>query len=198
METVLGGLACIAVAVATFVMGIMWVDGTGPRLFRRREADAPSTRQQLTTGPAFKPLDLAPAALLWPSEQPSAPRRLPDLPWPSETWTDNFFERKPGAFAEPRTETASEPSKPQRPKSRGSSKPARKAELTRPQAVPTADAHPERPTKPHMTPERVAAIVEERGLAGAVEWIRAETGWDFQEAAQYLARVMRQIREGRS
>ena len=41
--------------------------------------------------------------------------------------------------------------------------------------------------------QQVAAWVQSEGLAGAVQKIRAVTGWDFKQAAQHLSKVMREM-----
>jgi hypothetical protein len=56
-------------------------------------------------------------------------------------------------------------------------------------AIPATSADP--------TQAQVLGWVDQLGLAGAVDQIRADTGWDFQRAAHFLANVMRNRREGR-
>lgn len=41
------------------------------------------------------------------------------------------------------------------------------------------------------SPDEVAKLVQDLGLAGAVEKIRLQTGWDFKKSAQYLATVLK-------
>jgi hypothetical protein len=55
--------------------------------------------------------------------------------------------------------------------------------------VPTANpfAGAAAATREVFTPAQLERLVASQGLAGAVQTIMAQTGWDFRKAAQYLA-----------
>lgn len=193
---VLGGLSCVASAIGVSMLGLTIIDR--PRVSwhsRRKSAEIP--RFVGNSGPAFQPVDLGPVPLKWPSEQVWPPSRLPTLPWPSETWTDDFFKGRQGAHKaaapEPKAVTAPEP-----PAQESAPKKKREEQKKKKPAPPT-------PPTPAIAPpaarggvedDLLLAWADEKGLASAVEMLRDRNGWEFQQAAQHLARLMRARREG--
>ncbi len=167
---------CLSIVSGILVIsfGLNLLDGM-QRLKRERPSEREAVRTHVAAAPAFVPLDLPNHGMKWPSELPVTSRALPPLPWPSETWTDNFFERKTSVFASP---SVVPPPKEEPPKRQQKSKkdPA-PAPAVAPSGMPEAD--------------EIAVWVEKDGLAAAVENIRDRTGWDFQRAAKYLAEVLR-------
>lgn len=194
LETVLGGLLCAASGLAVGGIGLLFVDpGGGGRIRRERTPASTHTAATDRAFVAFEPLDLGDAPLKWPSEQPRPNTALPPLPWPSETWTDDFFGAGRAAAAE-RSIAA-------RAAGDGAAEQAffAAAPEAPPQAKPKKRRKAKAEAEPAAAPEaaEVAGWVDEHGLAGAVERIRQRTGWDFQQAAHHLAEVMRARREGR-
>lgn len=52
---------------------------------------------QTKEGAAFSPLQMDPFTLKWPSQTSDyGANALPELPWPSQTWDDNYFGRAAG------------------------------------------------------------------------------------------------------
>lgn len=152
----------------------------------------------------FDPLELDEFTMLWPSERPAARRRvvLPELPWPSETWDDEYF-------GSGRTVPLPEPAQIRRPKPQPTPPPRRRQarQAFPPQRAPKpqsqafqrarqADARTTEETffqggsSNLPDPAEIKAMVNQMGLAGAVQHIRKQTGWDFKRAAQHLAQVM--------
>jgi len=202
--TLLGGLACLATALGVSMVGLALIDR--PRVSwsnRKKSTDLP--RFVGSSGPAFQPVDLGPVPLKWPSEQVWPPSRLPALPWPSETWTDDFFKGRQAAHKSPEPAVAPHPApRDAAPKKRRDE--SKKKAAPPPAVAPTPAPPP--PTRPPPEPSRTSAAqgvvgdaellawADEKGLASTVEMLRDRNGWEFQQAAQHLARLMRARREG--
>lgn len=208
----LGGLFGLMVLFATMVIGLVAVDGGRYSLKRDPGLSMAGSRDQTANGPAFAPLDLGESTVRWPSELPSDRRPVQPMPWPSETWTDDFFDRggkkrqTAGAVPSDRwteTEAASHlPRAPQEPKAKP--QPAKPKQAQAPKQQPPQKAKQQAPKAVARPPARnegtisdadVIAAVEQKGLAAAVEFVRERTGWEFQKAAQHIARVLRARRE---
>ena len=154
--------------------------------------------------PAFVPLKMTPFALRWPSETERVSTSIPEPPWPSETWDDEYFGAKARADLAKMKKAVEDIEENRR---RVSLENARSLEedygddgpertTRRPPPEPTSTQPPTprsetRPAPPGPSPEETARMVQELGLAGAVEEIRGQTGWDFRTAAQYLANNLR-------
>ncbi len=219
MEFVLGLMAGVASFAFVTVYGIAFVDGG--RMFLKRDPGSTqvSTRTNASTAPAFTPLDLGEPTMKWPSQNPHPRKALPPLPWPSETWTDDYFGRKGGqnnhgnlqtsvaavtsatedawhngavqveATPVPKKQVAKPAAKPKQQ----SAAPAAKAKS----GVARPPATAPKTTSGSLSEADIIAIVEREGLAAAVERVRAQNGWDFQQAATHIAQVLRS-RRGRS
>lgn len=210
------------VACAVSIVGIVFVDGGRMTLERDPGQSMVESRAPVLTGPAFTPLDLGQAVMLWPSEMPRERTRLAELPWPSETWEGDFFQRKgnmalsaaptptlggmedrwmTGEGAQtletepsPRAAPAPAPAPAPRPT-------APPPKVTKTEKKPASSAQRPPPRQggiAGLTDDQLVRIVESQGLAQAVEIVRGKTGWDFQKAAQHIAGVLRARREGRS
>ena len=208
----MGGVAAFAFVT---VYGLVFVDGGRMSLKRDPGSSQSASREANVTAPAFTPLDLGEAPMKWPSQNPYPRKALPPLPWPSETWTDDYFGRKGGKNSHGNLQTSAAAvtsatedawlngtaavEAPPPPKKQ---KPAQK-----PAATPKADKKASAKSKGGVTrPPSTAStsgglseadiitIVEREGLAAAVEKVRAQHGWDFQQAATHIAQVLRQRR----
>lgn len=152
--------------------------------------------------PAFKPIDMGPTPMRWPSEGGERFVGVTLQPWPSETWDDPHFGRNRERPA-PAAPSATGPEPAPAPTTTTHAP----VKATQPRRAPAADraggwvadapapAPKRRP--PHApkraagrppTPAELQVLVESSGLAGAVKAIMAATGWDFRQAAQYLAK----------
>jgi hypothetical protein len=215
MFFVIGGVVFIAVAGAITVVGLTIVDGSGQGFTRTRGGRTkPATRPQIATVPAFVPLDLGPVQMRWPSEVPWPKQVLKSPPWPSQTWTSDFFKRSgstsgvseehpPAAQASPvpavfepeaRLESAWFEAA-EKPAPKPAKKPQQKTPPKRTSGntpVPTARAPA--PTGHVPADETVLAWVDAHGLADTVEKLRHETGWDFQHAAIHLSQTLKKHR----
>jgi hypothetical protein len=121
--------------------------------------------------------------MVWPSQLERRTPRLVAMEWPSQRWDDPQFGKFTGigGGADMATQTTRSPA----PK-------AKKKKSKRTAAKPQAPRAPAgSPAEDVPSAAEVAALVQSQGLAGAVQTIRKRTGWDFQRAAQYLARAMR-------
>ena len=162
----------------------------------------------------WKPLDLEPYKVPWPSEVAREPSSLPAMSWPSEHWNDPHFGRNrttqvptvasttprptPANPVADKAESAAEPRqapKPTpRPRTPRAARPRQQAPFQRPGVqAPRPNAQPKpRPQQQSGLPESEALrqMVQQRGLAEAVQHIRDQTGWDFQDAARYVAKTL--------
>jgi len=209
---ILATAALVGSALVTLGIGIPVSRVITARNWRSRHpADTPNRTSLLASGTSFEPLDLGEDPLSWPSEMVHTRPRvsLPVLPWPSETWDDEYFGAgrsydpalmpQPVQTAPPARRATKQPAsvtssaaeeaffeQRQKPAPRQVS---RKPQKTQPQR---ARSQP-KPQSSGGVPSRaeVAQMVDQLGLAGAVQSIRSKTGWDFKKAAQYLAEAMR-------
>ena len=208
MEFVLGLVVGVAAFSFVTVYGLAFVDGG--RMFLKRDpgSSQATSRVNVPTAPAFLPLDLGEAPMKWPSQNPHPRKALPALPWPSETWTDDYFGRKGGqtargnqpalAAATTATEDAwlngtaaveppPQPKKVKPPVSKPAAPKAAKQKAGVARPPPTSSPG-------GLSEADIIAIVEREGLAAAVEKVRGQNGWDFQQAATHIAQVLRQRR----
>lgn len=123
----------------------------------------------------FPALDLGPDTMRWPSEVAVIGKRiaLPDLYWPSEHWNDPHFGK--GKVVPPPIEHP----------------PTRPPEKAPVQQVDPPKQKGKKPNKDApFTREEILRMVNEHGLAASVQLVRDRTGWDFQRAAKYLAKIV--------
>lgn len=208
--------------IAALLMGAAVLGAvSGERKWRGfARPDSAGARAIDTSAAAFEPLQMEPFTLTWPSEVERPTTSIPEPPWPSETWDDEYFgvrsradvqrvrdasiraeEQRDRAYraesmrqqdhekkrrqerSDERTQQAARPAKAKKRKQQHAPKPAEQRVVEEQFFGSASGANP--------TPQEIAALVRQHGLAGAVEQIRARTGWDFREAAQYLAQVLR-------
>jgi hypothetical protein len=213
MEILLAGLVCAATGAIVSIIGFVLLDPGGTARVEDKGTSAAS-RATLPATSGFTPLELAPVPMRWPSEAPWPAAGVTLMPWPSETWTDDFFDRKmsPSLPAEKppshaRDGAAPSHPQPQRPTRTNPSRRAPPAEVihdTPPSKKPKRTAAP----RASAVVEQAVAAVADRtpsvedvihwaetdGLAKTVARIQETTGWDFQRSAHHLAWVMRQRR----
>lgn len=233
------GLAFAGALALTAAVGIPIALSAGQahQWLRPAVRDRATRRQEHTQTTPFKPLDLGPDPMRWPSEREWQLRStLQEPDWPSKTWEDEHFGRpwREGTMVEvkdrgfhamaarrydesapappegaksegkprpPRAQKADEPARsrspePQKarsapPKKRASNQrtaPARRGPAQPSAAQPSAEAPAGKRPPDELEIEHLIATV---GLAGTVQAIMARTGWEFREAAQYLAKVRR-------
>ena len=176
-------LLVLGAFVATILLGVPFLSMVhrAPRFRRPPRADAAANAVAVDAPPAFAPLVMAPFALAWPSEMERPLRGIPEPPWPSETWDDEYFgARARGDLAKARKAVADAEENRRRVTAENAAS-LRKADA----------ADPSVPDEPALSQAEIAALVRDLGLAGAVEEIRDRTGWDFKTAAQFLANSLR-------
>lgn len=153
---------------------------------------------------SFRPLDLGPDPVRWPSEiaRPDLGPELPD--WPSHHWDDPHFGERARKARRAEAHRAAEAAHRRQDPSRSTPEPSEPAEA-RP-------ARGEAPSPPPGLPrsasdllvlfdrelrdevpglDEIEHLMAQHGLAGTVKVIMDRTGWDFRQAAQHLARVRR-------
>lgn len=230
---ILEAMALIAAAVGTVVIGAPIASRLAqPSSFGRTAPREKHARQRTEVTSAFRPLDLGPDPIKWPSERPwSLDSTLKVPEWPSKSWNDENFGRHwrdgtvrdvadRGFHAMAARRTAENKPTPQpKPEPRKSSKSATKAAKSTESASPrkrqqTANAARKAAEQAQDITAEASFFVEEGatqsqaaetrsgvpsaaelehliatiGLAGTVQAIMQRTGWDFREAAQYLAK----------
>lgn len=139
----------------------------------------------------FEPLDLGPDTMRWPSEVTRESHAMPLARWPSESWDDTHFGKgAPAAVAALPVKTKPKPKpakkakarKIQKPKFIPESQPAAKAKAPRP--APTSSGGGGLPDR-----AAVETMIADLGLAGTVQALMRSQGWDFKQAASWLARI---------
>jgi hypothetical protein len=198
-----------AITLSAALVGVAMVLPWADRLTQRRrwasDGLAAGVKASHDHGPpAFQPLDLGEDPMKWPSEviRPDTAQKI--MPWPSETWDDPHFGRHAqraqvatdaaSAFEEARVEEKATRQRERDERDErastapGPARPVKKPRRPKPQ-VPTANpfAGAAAATREVFTPAQLERLVASQGLAGAVQTIMAQTGWDFRKAAQYLA-----------
>lgn len=167
----------------------------------------------------FTPLDLGPDLMTWPSQTPWALSGRLEPDWPSKQWDDEHFGahwRRQGhagkvaaaaAAAEspapPAQASKRQPAQNRRQKAAAAPAapapaaapwpPAPQAAKGKPAAAATPAAVAKATPKGPPSDAEIEHLIATEGLAGTVQVIMARTGWEFRDAAQYLA----QLRKGR-
>lgn len=173
-------------------------DGVGLR--RAPPPDKASQRVPIEITRAYKPLDLGEDPVRWPSERPwELAARLPVPQWPSKGWDDEHFGKHwDHSKAEVQDRgfhaMAARGDEPPTPTPERRRRKAAPVEPPVPEAEPPTAvkvAKPAKGAKPAEapSPREVAEWMETMGLAGAVQEVMRRTGWDFREAAQFLAKL---------
>ncbi len=157
--------------------------------------------------------------LEWPSEAAHTDAKFEALPWPSTSWDDSHFGKTLGpeqlaevAAARTKRERNAPPPKKTKKKAKKRASPPQDVGTTTRRDMANAVQREavnlqedleqeffeakERASSAvkaatGLEPARVQGLVREKGLAGAVEQIRRETGWDFKKAAQFVAKTLR-------
>jgi len=195
-------------AVVLIGAGVLGAVGSRKKWRGYADADSQSLIADVDLPPAFQPLEMEPFTLRWPSEVKRPKTALPEPPWPSETWDDVFFgaharsDLRQAALARKETEAKREraiqrDAEARREPKKKKHKKAKTPEPNQREAREQASREVFRETRSGPqgpSPEQVAQMVKQYGLAGAVEHIRDQTGWDFRTAAQYLANTLREQR----
>jgi hypothetical protein len=154
-------------------------------VFKRPAPPTAEPRESMVVTRAFKPLDLGPDLVKWPSEAPRATIHFPEPPWPSELWNDAHFGRKRAAAVPP------PPVEPARPK------PPRKVAAA---PEPAEEAFFEARTPEGLaglSDAQVRALVEREGLVRAVEILVDRAGIDAGSVARELRRILADARARR-
>lgn len=209
--------AGLSIIAGVFVLNIVFKE----RRWKINRTDHQHEALAQHGSPAFEPMDLGPSPMKWPSETPRKTTKKPDKLWPSETWEDpyfgpnakkmdgwgtktkestkpsestpeqDFFELEPPEKSRKRTKQRSQKQKSTTQK-RQAQKPKRQAQPQQRKAPPKPAQ--QRPTSsgPNLpSTAQVTQWVQEVGFAGAVDKIRQQTGWDFKQAAHFLAQKIR-------
>lgn len=89
----LAAVLAVGAFVGMLLMGFAALSfGSGERHWRAHAVADQRGHTAMSRGaPAFEPLKMDPFTLRWPSEVHHEDKRLPELPWPSETWDDEYF-----------------------------------------------------------------------------------------------------------
>lgn len=156
---------------------------------------------------AFKPLDLGPDLVRWPSEVPRTVLHFPEPPWPSELWNDEHFGRKRRPSGNAVAALSGLPAgvpligagpSPTRPASGDRAKPARVVEAVAAEAsffeTPVARA---KGGLGGLSDAEIRALVEREGLVRAVEILVERAGVDAGTVARELRRILAEVRERR-
>lgn len=159
--------------------------GKGASATARQQFDAAdSARQEGRT--ATKRSEAAPP-LVKPAPKQAAPKQaapqakpVQQRAAPQKQAQRQPAQPKPKASVEQRVQQSGQPKAAQQPKAppRAAPQPSR--------AAPPAAAAPQAPT-PQETSDAIERLVAERGLAGAVQFLMQQNGWDFRTAASFLA-----------
>ena len=192
----LAGLILIATLLLTVLVGTPFALAMArPASFRHRAARTADATRSSYSRVAFVPLDLGEDKIKWPSEMAprTAPRAVP--PWPSELWNDEYFGQNRKKLPELTGPTAKKaaPAKAKKKTAKKAKPQVQKKKAQKKKVQPSAeDAFFTQNTKPQPqgAPNRqeIEALVGRLGLAGAVQEIMNRTGWDFRQAAHYLAK----------
>lgn len=229
-------LLALGTLFAVFLMGIplLLLVGGKRRWRAYAKLDTRAVPRSYDAPPAFTPLEMDPFRLRWPSEIQRVTTNIPDPPWPSETWDDEYFgaearrdvqkmkdmaaridqtrqeqkekelkrlenerQRRAQRAAEQKAQQeASEEQffkKTKRESSRDRElvqyEERRQPERSQPGQTRRNEPRPQADNLPD--PQDIARMVRNVGLAGAVDELRGQTGWDFRTAAQHLAKVLR-------
>lgn len=104
MLEVVGGLAGLIITLGSGLF-LMRLGEHASALFSASNDETEPARPALVHSRVrWAPLDLEPYPMPWPSEREEAPRRLPEMRWPSESWDDpQFGPGKRGTAAAPIT-----------------------------------------------------------------------------------------------
>lgn len=200
--------------VLTSAVGVPLIARLAQAHVWRRSARPDAPDKQVFVGTSrFEPVDFGPDVMRWPSEVERRNTNIPDPPWPSATWDDPHFGKAARAMAT--HQVAQEADREADRVARHAAKPAQKARPARQEApVQPAQARAPKPAReappakakaapkkpqPQQSPPpqagglpsrgEVEAMVSELGLAGTVQHLMRTQGWDFKEAAGWLARV---------
>lgn len=225
-------LLFLGALLGTLLMGAGVLSAIKVRRVPRRHGpmDAAALAWQGAEGPAFRPLEMEPFNMTWPSLIERKRTQLPQPPWPSETWDDEFFGQQAKADVRRMQKNAQELDEKREKAYRedaaraadlgrrqGERSASKKKKKAKPQEQPsqrdrTAEIQAEQKrqkvaheqgteaaffqeatTQGQRIPDaaQIAELVKVHGLSGAVEQIRALTGWDFKTAARHLANVLR-------
>lgn len=185
----------------------------------RRTAPADAFRERTVMAKRnFEPLDFGPVLMQWPSENPRPRLAFPEAPWPSESWDDPAFGRPPSQRADPSPVEAASQVQPQKPakkkqkaKQHKVRKQTRQKQAAQQKAAPAPQQRRPRapvdrspPRQPPRAPRKQASapkpagrpdraelerMIDSLGLAGTVQHLMQENGWDFKTAATWLART---------
>lgn len=177
-------------------------------------ADAQIERPPARTA-YFEPVDFGPDSMRWPSEVDRPDEAIPQPEWPSARWDDTHFGRGKSAAAREafaaaeagdsrrrhreasEEQPASAPQQQAPPQPRVASSPQQdtappqpeRQRAPAPQARQAASPAPQQPGQ--ASQEDVARAIEQlvaqHGLAGAVQQLMQQQGWDFRTAAKFLA-----------
>ncbi len=202
---VLSLAALVGALVITAGVGLPLL-GRATKVRRWRSAKPElSAKSSFAMSVAFDPLDLGEYSLLWPSEYPERERKIdiPQLEWPSVGWDDPYFginktfdpaqlaQAPPSTLRERHSEPR--PARRQRQPTSQGARAGQAAAQAASRAVEESFFEPARQVSSKIPSQaEVKALVDQHGLAAAVQHIRDGTGWDFKRAAQFLAESMRQ------
>jgi len=156
----------------------------------------------------FNQFEIEGMQLHWPSESGRDDAAFRNLPWPSSTWDDPHFGKALTGDMATALELDQDTPQPARQRlddlrQRAATKPRQLASRAQQEVqqvreraeedfFEAVDRGRKKVSKQlGFDPADVPAMVREYGLAGAVERIRKQTGWDFKDAAQFVAKALR-------
>lgn len=191
-------LAAGTALAATLFLGLRGLERSGAGQVRSKRAprDAASVRTPVEITRAFTPLDLGVDPVRWPSERPWVlAANLPVPTWPSRSWNDEHFgkqweKNKTKADIDDRGFHAlaarrdAPPTESPTKVLRTSKGPPPAKPVGEPALVMPADV--EIPTRAELE-----ALIDQVGLAGAVQAVMQKTGWDSKRAVQALSKLRR-------
>ncbi|MBA2319538.1 MAG: hypothetical protein H0V89_00145 [Deltaproteobacteria bacterium] len=193
------GLVAPIVLLSPFVGAI-----TQRVVFKRHPMVTTDPRVQTAVVRAWKPLDLGPDLVRWPSEAPV--RTVPHFPepaWPSEGWNDPHFGRKRQLPQPPSSSASASAATTARTKAAAPTAPPRPSPSFAP--AQTDEVEPDTEVSTGTGSERLAglddrqvmALIDREGLVKAVEILVERGGFDAGTVAREIKRILGEVRARR-
>lgn len=185
------GLVAPVVIMSPFIGAI-----TRRVVFKRHPTVTTDARVQHPVVRAWKPLDLGPDLVRWPSETPAlAVPHFPEPAWPSEGWNDPHFGRKRQLPLPPSSSSSA-------PATRTKATPLPSPAFAPPQAdeVEAYDAFAPglgSDALAGLDDAQVRGLIDREGLVKAVELLVERGGFDAATVAREIKRILGEARARR-
>jgi hypothetical protein len=188
MDLVLGSFCALVSLALVAGMGLILIDGPAV-LFRRREsATSPPPPPLPDRGPPFRPPEMPPLLLKWPSEVAIPFQEVATLRWPSSGWNDPHFgvaARKAAVVEKARSDAPS-----QRDTNQANERAAVGERAAASGRSARAPAPPSAAAVGALTDVgSVRRALDEHGLGPVVEALQAQRGWNAKQIAAFLRKI---------